>query len=214
MLTTIFVHGLGQTSSSWETMQSHLPEHWGIYCPNLFELDDIQDVTYEKLYAAFIHYCEQFTPPFNLCGISLGAILALNFTIEFPEKVQSLVLIAAQYKMPKNLLRGQNFIFRMLPEKYFIESGVMGKSQMIQFSSSIADLDFRSGLKQITCPVLVACGEKDYINRRASNKLAAQLVNAEHHIIKQASHEVNVEAPISLALIIEKFYKKHHLFMG
>ena len=34
----------------------------------------------------------------NLCGLSLGAVLALNYAIDFPKKVNSLILIAPQYE--------------------------------------------------------------------------------------------------------------------
>ena len=38
--------------------------------------------------------------PFRICGLSLGAMLALDYTIRHKEKVDSLILLAAQYKSP------------------------------------------------------------------------------------------------------------------
>ena len=56
------------------------------------------------MYAAFCDYCGGFSQSLNLCGLSLGAVLALNYAIDFPQRVNSLILIAPQYDMPKFLI--------------------------------------------------------------------------------------------------------------
>lgn len=206
-MNTIFVHGLGQTPFCWESTISYLPKQMVIECPNLFELCTSKDVSYQKLYAAFIAYCDRFTPPLNLCGISLGAILALNYAIDYPGKVNSLVTIAPQFKMPRFLIIWQSMIFNCLPEKYFLKSGVE-KKYLVKLSKSMMNLNFKRDLKRVDCPVLVICGSKDYVNRKASKILANNLENANHYLMKEAGHEVNRDAPKSLALAIKGFYTK------
>ena len=44
--------------------------------------------------------------------------------MEHGEKVQSLVLVGAQYKMPKGLLKFQNIIFRFMPGAAFAKMGI------------------------------------------------------------------------------------------
>jgi pimeloyl-ACP methyl ester carboxylesterase len=39
-----------------------------------------------KIYTTFVKYCNNFTDKLNLCGLSLGGILALNYTIDYPKK--------------------------------------------------------------------------------------------------------------------------------
>ena len=204
-MTTIFVHGLGQTSLSWQSTISYLPNQMEVACPDLYKLCSPQDFTYTNLYAAFVAYCNKFSQPINLCGISLGAILALNYAIDFPDRVNSLVLIAAQFKMPRLLLMCQNMIFRMIPEKSFLKSGVKKKT-MIQLSQSMVNLDFNHRLQQINCPTLVVCGDKDRVNQKAAKILVSRLINARHQLVDNAGHEVNVQAPQSLAFAIGKFY--------
>lgn len=200
------MHGLGQTSSCWQSTLSYLPKHIVSTCPNLFELCPSETISYQKLYASFIAYCDKFAQPINLCGISLGAILALNYAIDFPEKVKALVFIAGQYKIPKTLLMCQNLLLSMLPGKYFRKSG-LDKQVMIQLSRSMLDIDFTRDLYQIRCPVLVVCGAKDRINQKAGRTLATHVKNASYQLIEGAGHEVNREAPQSLARIIEVFIK-------
>lgn len=98
---TIFLHGLGQTCSSWEKTTAFLKKGADVLCPNLFDWFEGQPVSYPVLYRAFSEYCQQFPEPVQLCGLSLGGVLALHYSIEHPQHVHSLALIATPYTMPK-----------------------------------------------------------------------------------------------------------------
>ena len=142
--------------------------------------------------------------PAVLCGLSLGAVLALDYAIRRPEKIAGLVLIAPQYKMPRTLLRLQNFLFRLMPEGAFAGAG-MGKGDTIRLTTSMMELDFRRELGQVVCPVLVLTGEKDAANRKAARELAGLLPGAKVREIPGAGHEVNRDAPGELAAAIREF---------
>lgn len=204
---SVFLHGLGQTSSSWNETIASMEEKLDIFCPNLPELLSEKEVIYPNLYEAFCDYCKTFTESFHICGLSLGGILALQYTIEHPDKVQSMVLIGTQYVMPKGLLKFQNFIFRMMPERSFLDMG-FGKMDFINLSKSMMDINFQKDLHKITCPVMVVCGEKDTANKKASLKLKEQIPQAELTIIRNAGHEVNAEAPEKLGSALENFYRR------
>ena len=150
----ILVHGLGQKSSSWYKTISYMTEQDNAICPELSLFIKDKNVSYSELYKGFSSYCDSFLEPFNLCGLSLGAVLALNYTIDNPQKVKSLVLIAAQYEMPKLLLKLQNIIFRFMPEKSFVSTGLR-KIDFIELISSMMNLTLSEGLKNISCPVQV-----------------------------------------------------------
>ena len=72
----------------------------------------------------------KFSEPVTICGISLGAVLALNYCIYHAEQVQSLILIAPQYKMPRLLLKFQSILFRIMPEKSFLGSMKLFRSNL------------------------------------------------------------------------------------
>ncbi|MEK4130153.1 alpha/beta hydrolase [Solibacillus sp. FSL W8-0474] len=206
-MTSIFVHGLGQNSSSWGEMMSFMGESNQMYHPDLFDLVKEQELTYKNLYTAFSEYINEFLESVNLVGLSLGAILALHYTLDYPEKVQSLVLIAPQYKMPKLLLKIQNIVFRFIPKSSFQKLG-SSKSDFIRLTESMIDLDFSQDLKRIGCHMLVVCGEKDKANKRAAEQLAAKLSNAEILKVKGVGHEINTEAPEKLASLLTDFLKE------
>lgn len=205
---SVFLHGLGQTSSSWNETIAAMEEKADIFCPNLPELISEKEVNYTNLYEAFCDSCKKFTEPFHICGLSLGGVFALQYTIEHPDKVWSLVLIGTQYVMPKGLLKFQNFLFRIMPERSFLDMG-FGKMDFINLSKSMMDLNFQKNLHKIACPVMVVCGEKDTANKKASLQLKEQIPQAELTIIKNAGHEVNMEAPEELGRVLESFYKKY-----
>jgi len=166
-----------------------------------------QEATYADLYMALSKFCDSFDEKIDLCGLSLGGILALNYAIDRPEKVHSLVLIAAQYKMPKGLLYFQNILFRFMPKTMFQQTG-FGKAEFLQLCKTMAELDLSASIQKVACPTLVVCGEKDPANKRASKKLAGILRNAELQMIPGSGHEVNVETPEKLAEVLRRFYSR------
>ncbi len=141
--------------------------------------------------------------PLRICGLSLGALLAIDFAIRHEEKVDSLVLIGAQYKVPSLLIDFQNLIFRCMPNKVF-ESMGLSKSSTIKLAHSMRSLDFTLQLNNIRCPVTILCGKKDTANLKASKRLKELLPQATLHIVPNAGHELNKYAPNTIAEILNQ----------
>lgn len=206
----MLIHGLGQDSSSWNKVISYMGGQDNVICPDLSLFLGDRDITYLNLYKSFSQYCDSFSEPLNLCGLSLGGVLALNYSIDNPSKVKSLILIGTQYKMPKLLLKFQNIIFRLMPERLFKGMGIR-KKDFIKLTNSMMNLNFSENLKDISCPALVICGEKDKVNKKATNNIAKYIIKSEIQFIKNAGHEVNTDSSKELAEIIKGFYCKNNL---
>lgn len=123
----ILLHGMGQNASSWDETVSYLSNTVEIICPELSDFFTEENCYYTNMYSSFCEYCNNFSEPLNLCGLSLGAVLALNYAIDYPQKVKSLILIAPQYNMPKFLLKVQNVLFKFMPESQFKDIGLTKK---------------------------------------------------------------------------------------
>lgn len=201
----IFLHGLGQDSLCWDQTTSMMGVAGTVLCPDLFAFLDRKERTYANLYTAFAGYCNAISGPLHLCGLSLGAMLAMNYAVDYPDKVQSLVLIGAQHTMPKMLLKFQNIIFHFMPERSFTSLG-MQKRDVIQLTQSMMHLEFRQQLKGILCPTLILCGERDTANKKAAKEFAESVPHADLHWIEHAGHEVNVDAPDQLAPLLDAFW--------
>ena len=196
---TVFLHGLGQTAHEWDAVLSpaSLPD---ADCPELSMLTE-GELSYTGLRTGFEKRYADVKEAFRICGLSLGAVLALDYAIHHKEKVDSLILIGAQYKTPALLIDFQNLIFRCMPEKAFSDMGV-SKQDMIRLCHSMRSLDFTSGLREVSCPVKILCGEKDRANLKASRQLCKLLPQAELHIVPGAGHEINKCAPEAIAAIL------------
>ena len=159
------------------------------------------EISYSRLLDNLERQYSNATEPLRICGLSLGALLALDFTIRHADKVASLILIGAQYKVPTFLIDFQNFLFRCMPSKSFDSMG-LSKSDTIKLSHSMRLLDFTPQLNRVTCPVTILCGEKDSANIKASKQLNELLPYATLQIVPGAGHEINKDAPKTVAAVL------------
>ena len=141
----------------------------------------------------------------HLCGLSLGGILALNYALDFPEKVKTLVLIGTPHKIPKVMFGIQNMIFRLLPKSVF-ETMAFDKKDTFALGSSMKNLNFSDRVGDIRCPALILCGEKDSANMKSAHYLSQNIKNAKLKMIENTGHVVNEESPKDLAEILNEYY--------
>ena len=201
----LYLHGLGQKPDSWNRVIKETKVSESSVNLSLTEMLEGKSATYKELYSAFSSECDKENDGIVLCGLSLGAVLALNYAIDHPDKVKALVLIAAQYKMPKKLLKVQNILFHLMPNSAFNKMGFK-KADVISLCGTMAKLDFTDSLHNVSCPVLIVCGEKDHANKKASKELTRYLSKSFFYELLKTGHEVNIEAPEEIAIVLQKFY--------
>ena len=120
----ILIHGLGQNSKDWDTIKNELEtREISPIVPDLFDLTKGRELDYPTVYQAFSEMSESYKDKLNLCGLSLGGLLALNYAIQYPKKINSLVLIGTPFEIPKGLLKFQNFVFKLIPKSAFQNMG-------------------------------------------------------------------------------------------
>ncbi len=196
---TILLHGLGQTEQDWKEVVCQLSSS-NVDCPELFSSME-NEISYPQILGDLERRYSNVKEPLRICGLSLGALLAIDFAIRHGDKVASLVLIGTQYKVPSLLIDFQNLIFRCMPNKVFDSMG-LSKSNTIKLAHSMRSLDFTAQLNNILCPVTILCGKKDTANLKASKRLKELLPQATLHIIPNAGHELNKYAPNMIAEIL------------
>ena len=205
----ILVHGLGQNDKDWNIVIKELSAK-GIFsiAPDLFGFSKDQALDYNTLYHSFNRQCTSYGDQLNLCGLSLGGLLALNYALEHPQSINSLVLIGTPFEIPKVLLALQNLLFHLMPKTAFKNLGV-AKKDFIRLSTSVAKLDFMKSAALLKCPALILCGANDKANLKSAGRFHEAIKKSELVIIKEAGHEVNIDKPIELADVLGAFWKQH-----
>ena len=203
----ILIHGLGQNNESWHDVKSDLNKNnIDVECIHLYKMNDAE-MTYQNLYNAFCEYCHKQEGKLNLCGLSLGGILALEYAKEYPEKVNSIIIIGIPYKIPKTLMKIQSIVFRFMPKKNFEKMGIM-KNEFCCLVHSMSHIKISENLNNVKCQTMILCGSKDRANLNSSKLLNQNIKGSYLRFVSHSSHEVNVDNPQELSHIIYDFWRK------
>ena len=207
-MTNILVHGSGHKATSWNETISYMKNDNEILYPNLSSILNEKEASYANLYSSFSEYCNKIDGQINLCGLSLGGVLALNYALDFPEKVNKLVLICTPYKIPKVMFRVKGIVLRFLPKSLF-DNMAFDKKDTYVFGKSILNLDFSNRVRDIKCPTLIICGSKDSAFLKSSYYFAENIRDAELKIFENIGHVVNEENPKALAKELDEYYSRN-----
>lgn len=203
-MTYILIHGLGQDSNSWNKVEYYLTScNIKAKVLNLFKIS--KGKLFNNLYNDFEKYCNNFNDKLNLCGLSLGGILALEYTKKFSNKVHSLIIIGVPYKIPKFLFSLQNIIFKFLPNNNFEKIGTT-KKDFCLLVNSMKTIDIIKNIANIKCKTLILCGNKDKANLKSIKFLGENIKNSRVELINNSKHEVNIDNPQELFNKIYKFW--------
>ena len=148
----VLLHGLGQTPASWDGVLAAMDPGARACCPDLPALLRGREAVYPVLYQALSTQLETLPGPLDLGGLSLGAVLALHYALDHPDRVRALALAAPQIAMPRRLLAVQDLVFRLLPQGAFGGTG-FSKADFRRLTASMAELDsaVRSRLSAVLC---------------------------------------------------------------
>ena len=205
----ILIHGLGQNETSWNLVETELKNNnIKVEKPNLYSIIKNEKIDYTTMFQKFADYCNSFDDKLNLCGLSLGGILALDYAKKFPDKVNSIILVGTPYKIPKILFKIQGIIFHLMPKATFEKIGC-SKKDFISLVNSMSDLDIASNLDKVKCKTLILCGDKDNQNMESAKLLNKNIKGSSFRTIDNSSHEVNIDNPKELSNIIYDFWSQN-----
>ena len=90
----LYLHGLGQKPDSWDRVIKETTVSDRSASLSLAEMLEGKAATYRELYTAFSEECNKENDEIVLCGLSLGAVLALNYAIDHANKKASKELVS------------------------------------------------------------------------------------------------------------------------
>lgn len=203
----VLLHGAGQSPMSWQDVvtrlygQSPLLTPW---VPGARPIDPQVLPVAEAAAALGQQLTLEGVDQADICGISLGAMVALQLAADQPERVRRLVVIAAQVKPPRLLMAMQARLIRLMPKERFVDSGV-SKDRLLQILEVARHTDLTDALPRITAPTLVLCGAGDRPNLPAARRIAERIPDATLTVVAGAGHELNEQRPAELAEILTGF---------
>lgn len=222
----ILLHALGLGNWMWLPQLPLFAASYHVLAPRLLGTDGTSPFTFEHAATALADLIQaQNCGPAHICGLSLGAITALQLYQQAPETVASLTLSGCQVHPNPVLMGIQELVMRILPERQLISSvpaffrkqypelvelGVaegsrLGKKGLIHTARAIGQIDFRRLLPTITVPTLVLCGGNDRPNLPAAHQLSTHIPQAQLRIVPNVGHVWSLEQPKTFAHMVLEF---------
>ena len=237
----VFINSLGTDLRLWDRLTSHFADRFPILrfdkrghglsdCPpGPYSIHDFSNDLANLL--NHLGFNEVI-----LIGISVGGLIALDFTILFPQDVRALVLCDTGAKIGTADLWNERI---EAVRKYGMEKvadGVLARWFLAEFSEQhpeyhrsyrnmltctpaagyaatcevLRDGDLRASVSTIQAKALVLCGAEDRATPpQLGRELAESLANARFELIENAAHLPCVEQPESMAEEIWHFLREN-----
>jgi pimeloyl-ACP methyl ester carboxylesterase len=175
-------------------------------------------------------------PAAHIVAFSMGAYLALEHTLNHPDRVASLVLISSSARglraeekerrqrsmavLEKHAFAGtppsqlRSFVLPAHLDDPSIAGVIqqmsldLGKETMLaQFAASMERPDLMGRLQELRCPVMIVGSEDDAMVRAADLRtMAEQVPGAKLEIMRGSGHMIPLEAPEKLRDALTDFY--------
>jgi 3-oxoadipate enol-lactonase len=175
----VFLHGIGTGSEAWrlqvETFRQSREVFTPAVAPSLKQASP--DVDALGLASA------------DLCGLSWGSLVALQYALTRPERVSRLVLAAGFASLPIHLRMFQYIMSTLV----WVVPGA--PHELAGPRREGARFDVREQARRLDTPTLVLCGERDRVNLSLSRSLATLLPNARFETVPGAGHVANLDNP-------------------
>jgi 3-oxoadipate enol-lactonase len=213
----VLLHGLGTGPSAWNPQIEAFADEREVIAPLLLlDLDGAVRQVRELV---------EGEEAVDLCGLSLGALVALRVAIERPQRVRRLVLAAGFARLPRWLRALQLVLggaIRVLPRRALVRGlasavpppyradaeGALASASPAAVSRVMragARYDVTAAAERLDVPTLVLCGERDRHNVPLSRDLAELLPHAELRLVADSGHVVNLEQPEAFNALLREF---------
>jgi len=226
----VLIHGAGGTHLYWPAEVRHLPGQL-VYALDLPGHGKSAGYSLQTV-TSYLNPILKWMDVIDLsqaifAGHSMGSAIAMTLALDYPERVQGLVLMGAGARLrvnPEILLKSESeatyisavgmvidWAFSPEASKRLVE--LAGK-RMAETRPSVLHADFLAcdafdivdRVSEIRCPTLVICGADDRLTPpRFAQFLASQIRRVQLEIVPEAGHMVMLEQPQTVARSMQAF---------
>jgi pimeloyl-ACP methyl ester carboxylesterase len=226
--TLIIIHGLGGRGRLEEKQLYPLTREYNVIIPNLPGLIDSTEFnmyTVDRALSSLLQIIDQVgAHPVHLCGISLGAFIAIHATLIRQYVIRSLMLFGGDVNPNPILMLAQpapaglatknphqlSPLIDAYEEEYVHMLEAAGREGGVPLPPQNASpfQSTRDALSLIQVKTLVVCGERDFWNRRAAQELAKSIPDAVLRILPGLGHIWYQEKPDVFTQLVERFLQR------
>lgn len=169
----------------------------------------------------------------HILGISLGGGIAFQFAVDYPEMVNSLIIVNAGIEIPADSFKmkieafkrtlivklvGMNKMGKVLAPRLFIKPeqeelrkklierwAENDKKAYISAMRALIGWSVRDQLHKLNFPTLIIGSDEDYVPSSIKEEYTALIPNAKFIEIEDARHAVTMEKPKQFNEIVMKF---------
>jgi 3-oxoadipate enol-lactonase len=203
----VLLHGLGQSPIAWQDVVTDIGAGRPLLAPWMVGLKPSDAGAFDVSTAAYA-LADQLelegVTLANVCGSSVGALVALRMALDTPERVGALILVEGLVRPSRVAMALQAATMRMIPRAKYVEAGA-SKERMLSVLEAIRRVDLAGDLPRVSVPTLVVCGALDKANLPASRVLAERIPGARLELIDGAGAGIVTGQPKALAELVTAF---------
>ena len=196
----VLLPGIGDSTARWKPLGKRLRHHYDVTVAPLPGLGPAERFSVDSAAATVAATLPRSGRPVTVCGIGLGAMVALSLAAEHPEQVDRLVLLTRQVALSPVLMSLPAAVLRLLPATTVERLGA-GQDQILALLDQVRPVDARDLAGRVDVPAEVLCGARDRINRRASAALASALPRGQLRLIPRAGADWLTPESLAEALL-------------
>lgn len=227
----VFMHGAGGNHAKWHHQVSYLGRDFLAIAVDLpgHGLSGGSPSDSIEAYSEFINSFSQclLASPFFLAGHSMGGAVALDFALNYPERLAGLILVGTgsrlrvlpailesfkNGKTPENMAPA---LYAPGTQEAVIQAAareIESTDPLVFYSDFIAcnQFDVSGRLGEIDLPALVVTGGRDIMTPvKYGRFLADKLRKARLEVVENSGHITMLEQPEKLNILIHDFLMEH-----
>lgn len=230
----LFLHGLGGNTNNWLYQRQYFKEKWTVISLDLpgHGKSEGLEINFKEYVNVLYKLCKYLKlQKVVICGLSKGARVGIDFAIQYPDFVSSLIIVNAfPYLEPEDRKKrlevydllslhdnGKKWADTLLEEMGVASNEVIvrGFYQSLQsinpvhiqrLFAELVDYDQRPLLLNISCSTLIIRGENDdFVPEKYVREFERRLKNTTFIEFKNSGHLPYLEQPSSFNMTVEKF---------
>jgi len=226
----LFIPGLLCNDDLWQGQTEALGQDYNLMTGDHRSHDNLPEMVKALL--------EKAPETFTLAGLSMGGYIAFEVMRQAPQRVEKLILLdtnaradnSEQKRQRQQMMAAdmEHEIAELIEERlsFLIRATCLSDQNLCrriihmaedtgmqaylrQQNAMLNRPDSRPGLKDISCPTLIICGEADMLTPpKVHHEMADLIAGSELHILKDCGHLSTMEKPAEVNRLMKDFLEK------